>query len=58
MNNNNITKNDIVNNLSKNVTIILIAHNLNTVRNCDVVFKFDKGQLVGQGTFDELINSN
>ena len=49
---------DSVNNLSKNVTIILISHNLNTVKNCDVVFKFDKGQLVGQGTFDELINGN
>ena len=49
---------DAVNNLSKDITIILIAHRLNTVKNCDIVFKLDKGQLVSQGTFDELINRN
>ena len=46
---------DAVNNLSKNITIIIIAHRLNTVRNCDVIFKLEKGQLVDQGTFNEII---
>jgi len=49
---------EAVNNLGKDITIILIAHRLNTVKNCDIIFKLDKGQLIGQGTFDELINSN
>jgi ABC-type multidrug transport system fused ATPase/permease subunit len=49
---------DAVNNLSKNITIILIAHRLHTVKNCDIIFKFDKGQLVGQGTFEELIKAD
>ena len=49
---------DAVNNLSKNITIILIAHRLNTVKNCDIIFKLDKGQLVAQGTYDEIINNN
>ncbi len=49
---------DAVNNLNKDVTIILIAHRLNTVKNCDIIFKLEKGQLVGQGTFAELINGN
>ena len=49
---------DAVNNLGKNITIILIAHRLNTVKNCDIIFKLDKGQLIGQGTFDEIVNSN
>ena len=43
-----------VNNLSKDITIILIAHRLNTVKNCDLIFKLDKGHLIGQGKFDEL----
>ena len=47
---------DAVNNLRKEITIILIAHRLNTVKNCDTIFKLDKGQLVGAGTFDEIIN--
>ncbi len=46
---------DSVNNLRKDITIILIAHRLNTLRNCDTIFKLDKGQIVSRGTFDELI---
>ena len=38
---------DAVSNLISHVTIILIAHRLNTLKNCDVIFKLDKGQLVG-----------
>jgi ATP-binding cassette, subfamily B, bacterial PglK len=49
---------DAVNNLNKGITIILIAHRLNTLKNCDIIFKLDKGHLVAQGTFDELVNSN
>ena len=47
---------DAVNNLGKDITIILIAHRLNTVKNCDIIFKLDKGKIVEQGTFDEIIN--
>ena len=45
---------EAVNNLSKDITIILIAHRVNTVKNCDIIFKLDKGHLIGQGKFDEL----
>ncbi len=47
---------DAVDNLRNNLTIIIIAHRLNTIKQCDVIYKFDQGQLVGQGSFDELIN--
>lgn len=49
---------DAVNNLDKDMTIILIAHRLNTVKNCDIIFKLDKGKLIGQGNFSELIDEN
>ena len=45
---------DAVNNLSKDITIIIIAHRLNTVKDCDIIFKFDKGHIVDQGNFNEL----
>ena len=48
---------DAVNNLDKNITIILIAHRINTVKKCDIIFKIENGQLVDQGTFEELIES-
>ena len=46
---------DSVNNLNKEITTILIGHRLNTLKNCDIIFKLDKGQLVDQGTYEELI---
>jgi ATP-binding cassette, subfamily B, bacterial PglK len=49
---------DAINNLNKNITIILIAHRLSTVKNCDTIFLLDKGQLQDKGTFEELIKNN
>jgi ATP-binding cassette, subfamily B, bacterial PglK len=47
-----------INNLSKKITIILVAHRLNTVRNCDKIYKFEKGKVIAEGKFDEIINTN
>ena len=49
---------DAVNNLNKNMTIILIAHRINTVKNCDKIFLLDKGELKAEDTFEELIKFN
>ena len=47
-----------VNDLGKRLTIILIAHRLNTVKNCDKIFLLENGELKNQGTFEELIKFN
>ena len=39
-------------------TIILIAHRLKTIKKCDQIFLIDKGKLIDQGTYEELIKSN
>jgi ABC-type bacteriocin/lantibiotic exporter with double-glycine peptidase domain len=49
---------DAVNNLNKDITIIIIAHRLNTLKNCEIIFKLDKGQIISCGTFDEIIIEN
>jgi len=49
---------EAVNNLSKNITIILIAHRLNTVKDCDIIFKIEKGKIIDKGNYEEIINSN
>ena len=36
------------------VTLIVIAHRLSTVRNADLVVLLDKGKLVAKGTFEEV----
>ena len=49
---------DAINNLGKSITIILIAHRLSTVKNCDNIFFLLKGELNGQGKFEDLIIKN
>ena len=41
----------------KNSTVIIIAHRLGTVSNCDSILLLREGQIAAQGTFDELIGS-
>ena len=45
---------EAVNNLGKDITIILIAHRTNTVRNCEVIFKLEKGKVVDKGNYSDL----
>ncbi|MDA9217623.1 ABC transporter ATP-binding protein/permease, partial [Candidatus Pelagibacter ubique] len=49
---------DAIYKLNKKITVILVAHRLNTLKNCDIVFKMDQGKIIDQGNFDKLINNN
>jgi ABC-type multidrug transport system fused ATPase/permease subunit len=50
---------NMINNFDKNVTIIIVAHRLETIKHCDKIFLFNNGKLVNEGTFDSLsINSD
>jgi ABC-type multidrug transport system fused ATPase/permease subunit len=48
---------EAVDNLSSDITIIIIAHRLNTVKNCNIIFKLEQGKLIEKGTFNEIIKS-
>jgi ATP-binding cassette, subfamily B, bacterial PglK len=37
---------DAIKNISKDVTIIMIAHRLNTVKNCDIIYKLENGEVI------------
>ena len=49
---------DAVNSLGNKKTIIIIAHRLSTVQNCNNIFVLEEGRLVGEGTYEQLINEN
>ena len=48
---------DAINKLRVDTTIIIIAHRLTTIKNCEVIFLLDKGELKNRGTFNELIEA-
>ena len=39
-------------------TIILIAHRLTTLQECETIFLFDHGKLVDQGDYEKLLKNN
>ena len=39
-------------------TIILIAHRLTTLRECETIFLFERGKLVDQGDYNQLMKTN
>ncbi len=57
----NLTEQEVMNSIqkiSKNLTVILIAHRLSTVKNCDTIFLLEKGQITAEGSFEELAKIN
>jgi ABC-type multidrug transport system fused ATPase/permease subunit len=49
---------EAVQNLGHQKTVIMIAHRLTTVRNCDRIFLLDRGRLEAAGRYDDLFNAS
>jgi len=46
---------DSIEELSSDLTILIIAHRLTTVRRCDTIVELEHGRLVAQGTYEQLL---
>lgn len=56
-----ITENSImetIENISEIKTIIMIAHRLSTVRNCDKIYIISEGKIKDEGTYNYLLENN
>lgn len=49
---------EAIHDFSGQKTIIMIAHRLKTVQKCDIIYMMDKGKIVDQGTYQQLLVSN
>jgi ATP-binding cassette, subfamily B, bacterial PglK len=47
---------DAIEGLQRDLTIVLIAHRLTTVRRCDTILELDQGRVAAQGTYDQLLD--
>lgn len=46
---------DAIEGLSRELTILLIAHRITTVRHCDTIVELEQGRVVAQGTYEQLL---
>lgn len=49
---------DAIHDFSGKKTIIMIAHRLKTVQKCDIIYYMEHGEIIAQGTYDQLILRN
>jgi ABC-type multidrug transport system fused ATPase/permease subunit len=49
---------DVIYGLSKDFTILIIAHRLTTVRRCDTIVELENGKVMAQGTYEQLFDSS
>ena len=47
----------IIENLTKDHTIIVVAHRLSTIVNCDKIYMIENGKIIAQGTHHELMTN-
>jgi ABC-type multidrug transport system fused ATPase/permease subunit len=45
-------------NLNNNKTIIIITHQISTIKKCDIIFLLENGKIKAQGNYEELIKNN
>lgn len=55
---NEVKVQDAMTELSKDKTVVMIAHRLSTVKNCDCIYVLENGKIKEQGSAKELYNKN
>ncbi len=57
----NLTEKSIMESIAKNnikITTIIIAHRLNTIKDCDCIYYIENGKIKSHGTYDDLLHKS
>lgn len=49
---------DAIGNLNRELTILMVAHRLTTVRRCDIIIELGDGRVIAQGTYEKLLETS
>jgi ABC-type multidrug transport system fused ATPase/permease subunit len=49
---------DSINKIDHDITVIMIAHRLTTIQNCDLIYLLENGRIADKGTFSQLMHTN
>ncbi len=49
---------EAIDHLASQKTILIIAHRLSTVKECDIIYFLEHGRIIDQGTYQELLAKN
>jgi ATP-binding cassette subfamily B protein len=44
-----------IENLADDLTILIVAHRVTTLKRCDKIFRMDKGEVVEEGVYEEMV---
>ena len=47
---------EAIRNLGKELTLIIVAHRLTTLKNCSQIIELDQGRVSRIGSYEEIIN--
>jgi len=44
--------------IDRNLTVFIVAHRITTIQNCDIIVELDRGKIVTQGTYEQLLENS
>ena len=47
-----------IKNIAKDITVVIVAHRMSTIMNCNKIYLLENGEISGSGSFKELVNTN
>ena len=49
---------DAIDKLGSDLTVLIIAHRITTLKNCDLVVKLENGVIVDKGSYETVMRNN